>query len=57
MEEVLEHPYLRAYHEAEDEPVHKQLFDFSFEGSQDVDTNVLKDLILQEVIGFQMESI
>jgi mitogen-activated protein kinase 7 len=31
VEEALKHPYLEAYHDEEDEPVHDKLFDFSFE--------------------------
>ncbi|CEI89175.1 Putative CMGC/MAPK protein kinase [Rhizopus microsporus] len=31
VEEALAHPYLSAYHDEDDEPVHTQTFDFSFE--------------------------
>jgi len=31
IEEALEHPYLEAYHDLDDEPIHHSPFDFSFE--------------------------
>lgn len=31
VEEALNHPYLEAYHDIEDEPVHEHIFDFGFE--------------------------
>eukprot|EP00842_Homolaphlyctis_polyrhiza_P003684 jgi/Hompol1/4316/HPOL_007045-RA len=37
VEEALAHPYLEAYHDIEDEPVHEEIFDFSFESVEAVD--------------------
>lgn len=31
VEQALAHPYLAAYHDEDDEPLHTQTFDFSFE--------------------------
>ena len=31
VEAALNHPYLEAYHDIEDEPAHEQIFDFGFE--------------------------
>jgi serine/threonine protein kinase len=37
VEEALKHPYVEAYHDPEDEPVHERSFDFSFEAVEKVD--------------------
>jgi mitogen-activated protein kinase 7 len=52
VEEALEHEYVKAYHESEDEPVHKDSFDFAFEKTQDI--HELKALIVEEVLSFQL---
>jgi mitogen-activated protein kinase 7 len=36
-ENALKHPYLEAYHDPEDEPVHPVPFDFSFELVDSID--------------------
>jgi mitogen-activated protein kinase 7 len=36
VEEALAHPYLEAYHDVEDEPVHEKPFDFAFESVDDI---------------------
>jgi hypothetical protein len=54
VEEALEHPYVKAYHESEDEPNHTKLFDFAFEKTQDI--HELKSLIVEEVLSFQMNN-
>ncbi|KAI8854575.1 kinase-like domain-containing protein [Chytridium lagenaria] len=47
VEEALSHPYLEAYHDAEDEPVHDKKFDFSFETVEAIED--MKRMIAQEV--------
>ena len=37
VEEALQHPYLEAYHDVEDEPVHSSAFDFAFEAVDSID--------------------
>ncbi|RKP37185.1 MAP kinase [Dimargaris cristalligena] len=51
IEEVLQHPYLEAYHEPEDEPAHDHMFDFSFESAHDIDQ--IKHMIAREIAGFK----
>ncbi|KAJ1967537.1 mitogen activated protein kinase 2 [Dimargaris xerosporica] len=52
VEEVLQHPYLEAYHEPEDEPSHEQMFDFSFESAKNIED--IKRMIVQEVAAFKL---
>ncbi|KAG2177287.1 hypothetical protein INT43_007944 [Umbelopsis isabellina] len=51
VEEALAHPYLSAYHDEDDEPVHHQHFDFSFESVEAIDD--MKKLVAQEVMSFK----
>jgi mitogen-activated protein kinase 7 len=51
VEEALAHPYLSAYHDEDDEPVHHQHYDFSFESVEAKDD--MKKLIAQEVMSFK----
>jgi mitogen-activated protein kinase 7 len=51
VEEALAHPYLSAYHDEDDEPVHHQHFDFSFESVEAMDD--MRKLIAQEVMSFK----
>lgn len=53
VEEALAHPYLEAYHDPEDEPLHPRHFDFGFEGV----TNMaeIKNMIAREVMEFKAE--
>lgn len=37
VEQALAHPYLAAYHEEDDEPVHDSVFDFSFESTDRIE--------------------
>ena len=37
VEESLSHPYLEAYHDIDDEPIHSHCFDFSFESIESMD--------------------
>ena len=37
VEEALAHPYLKSYHEEDDEPVHEHIFDFAFEVTDRID--------------------
>ena len=37
VEQALAHPYLAAYHEEDDEPVHEKTFDFQFEVTDRID--------------------
>lgn len=37
VEQALAHPYLAAYHEEDDEPVHEKVFDFEFEVTDRID--------------------
>lgn len=50
-DEALDHPYLAAYHDAEDEPSHPKLFDFSFETVES--TEAMREMIIQEVEEFK----
>jgi len=51
VEQALAHPYLAAYHEEDDEPVHEKIFDFEFEVTDRIDE--MKRLIAQEVMSFK----
>ncbi|CAN6635029.1 mitogen-activated protein kinase Slt2p/MPK1 [Trichomonascus vanleenenianus] len=51
VEEALEHPYLRIWHEPNDEPVCPAEFDFSFEEENDMDK--MRQMILDEVVQFR----
>jgi mitogen-activated protein kinase 7 len=51
VEEALEHPYLRIWHDPADEPSCPTEFDFSFEEVDDVAT--MRQMILEEVINFR----
>ncbi|KAF8946737.1 Mitogen-activated protein kinase, partial [Entomortierella lignicola] len=51
VEQALAHPYLAAYHEEDDEPVHESTFDFSFEVTDSIPE--MKRLIAQEVMSFK----
>lgn len=51
VEEALNHPYLSAYHDEDDEPVHSSTFDFSFEVVDTIDE--MKRMIAQEVVSFR----
>ncbi|KAI9355098.1 kinase-like domain-containing protein [Zopfochytrium polystomum] len=53
VEQALAHPYLEAYHDEEDEPIHDKMFDFSFEALEGVDD--MKRLIGQEVTEYKAE--
>ncbi|KAI9019129.1 kinase-like domain-containing protein, partial [Hyaloraphidium curvatum] len=53
VEEALAHPYLEAYHDPEDEPVHPQHFDFAFEAVQNMAE--IKTMIAREVMEFKAE--
>lgn len=45
VEQALAHPYLAAYHEEDDEPVHEKVFDFEFEVTDRIDEMKSKSLI------------
>lgn len=51
VQEALEHPYLRIWHDPADEPECPKEFDFSFEEVDDSDA--LRQMILDEVISFR----
>ncbi|KAF9186367.1 Mitogen-activated protein kinase [Haplosporangium sp. Z 767] len=51
VEQALAHPYLAAYHEEDDEPVHEKAFDFAFEVTDRIDE--MKRLIAQEVMSYK----
>ncbi|KAJ1565661.1 Mitogen-activated protein kinase, partial [Nowakowskiella sp. JEL0078] len=51
VEQALEHPYLEAYHDVEDEPICEKLFDFAFEEVEVMDD--IKSMIVREVLDFQ----
>jgi len=51
VEQALAHPYLAAYHDEDDEPVHPRFFDFSFERVYSMEE--MKKLIAQEVMSFK----
>ena len=54
VEEALGHEYLASYHDADDEPVHPKLFDFSFESVETIDE--MKKMIADEVVQFSRQS-
>lgn len=51
VQEALEHPYLRIWHDSEDEPECPKEFDFSFEEVDDSDS--LRQMIIDEVVSFR----
>ncbi|KAJ1660658.1 mitogen activated protein kinase [Dispira simplex] len=51
VEEALQHPYLEAYHEPDDEPSHELAFDFSFESAHDI--GEIKRMIVDEISAFK----
>ncbi|KAG0241766.1 kinase-like domain-containing protein [Mortierella sp. GBAus27b] len=51
VEQALAHPYLAAYHEEDDEPMHDTVFDFSFETTDRIED--MKKLIAQEVKSYK----
>lgn len=51
VEEALEHPWLDAYHEPEEEISHTHTFDFSFESISSIDE--MKRVIAQEIADFK----
>ncbi|KAI9027438.1 MAP kinase [Phycomyces nitens] len=51
VEEALRHPYLSAYHDEDDEPTHKENFDFSFEVLDSVDD--MRKMIFREIMSFK----
>ncbi|CDS06216.1 Putative CMGC/MAPK protein kinase [Lichtheimia ramosa] len=51
VEEALAHPYLSAYHDVDDEPVHTETFDFSFEVVESIED--MRKMIAQEVMSFK----
>ncbi|KAI7886292.1 MAP kinase [Lichtheimia hyalospora FSU 10163] len=51
VEEALAHPYLSAYHDVDDEPVHTETFDFSFEVVDSIED--MRKMIAQEVMSFK----
>ncbi|KAI9355097.1 kinase-like domain-containing protein [Zopfochytrium polystomum] len=53
VDEALAHPYLEAYHDVEDEPVHDKLFDFGFESLDTIDD--MKKMIAQEVLEYKAQ--
>ncbi|KAJ1559055.1 Mitogen-activated protein kinase [Cladochytrium tenue] len=53
VEEALAHPYLEAYHDVDDEPVHEKLFDFGFESLDTIDD--MKKMIAQEVLDYRAQ--
>ena len=53
-EQILEHPYLSAYHQPDDEPVHEKEFDFAFESVQSIDE--MRGMIVSEVQEFKKGS-
>ncbi|KAI8904311.1 kinase-like domain-containing protein [Gorgonomyces haynaldii] len=54
VEEALSHEYLASYHDADDEPVHPNLFDFSFETVESVEE--MKQMIAEEVTSFKKKN-
>ncbi|KAI8810017.1 kinase-like domain-containing protein [Cladochytrium replicatum] len=54
VEDALSHPYLAAYHDEEDEPVHTHTFDFAFESVELIEE--MKQMIANEVIDFKMQN-
>ncbi|KAJ3193407.1 Mitogen-activated protein kinase [Irineochytrium annulatum] len=51
VEEALSHPYLEAYHDAEDEPTHDRKFDFAFESVEAIED--MKRMIAIEVAEYK----
>ena len=51
VEEALQHPWLDAYHEPEEEISHTHIFDFSFESISSIDE--MKRVIAQEINDFK----
>ncbi|KAL1924706.1 uncharacterized protein VTP21DRAFT_4360 [Calcarisporiella thermophila] len=51
VQQALEHPYLAPFHFEEDEPSHHEIFDFSFEATNDM--NEMKEMIANEVRKFR----
>lgn len=51
VEEALEHPYLKIWHDPADEPTCPYEFDFSFEEVDDMET--MRQMILNEVVQFR----
>ncbi|AOA63577.1 Serine/threonine MAP kinase [Komagataella phaffii CBS 7435] len=49
--EALEHPYLKVWHDPNDEPVCSSKFDFSFEVVDDIET--MKQMIVDEVLSLR----
>ncbi|KAK6100111.1 mitogen activated protein kinase 2, variant 2 [Batrachochytrium dendrobatidis] len=54
VEEALAHPYLEAYHDSEDEPVHPSPCDFSFESIDSIEE--IKHIIAAEALHFKKSS-
>ncbi|KAI8981059.1 kinase-like domain-containing protein [Pilobolus umbonatus] len=50
-EEVLKHPYVKIYHDPENEPRHGTIVDFSFEGLRDIAQ--IKKVMIEEVQSFK----
>lgn len=55
VEDALAHPYLEAYHDAEDEPRHQNLFDFSFERIDGMDD--IRKAIAREVMEYKAQKL
>ncbi|KAJ3091094.1 Mitogen-activated protein kinase [Quaeritorhiza haematococci] len=53
VEEALAHPYLEAYHDIEDEPVHERAFDFGFESVESLDE--MRRMIAQEIMEYKAQ--
>ncbi|KAH6562098.1 hypothetical protein BASA50_004168 [Batrachochytrium salamandrivorans] len=51
VEEALAHPYLEAYHDSEDEPIHPSPCDFSFESIESIED--IKHIIAAEALHFK----
>lgn len=51
VDQALEHPYLRIWHDPSDEPECPEEFDFSFEEVEDMDS--MRQMILDEVVQFR----
>lgn len=49
--EILEHPYLQDYHDADDEPVASERFDWSFDGA-DLNVDTWKVMMYSEILDF-----
>jgi len=55
VEQALAHPYLETYHDPDEEPVHLQTFDFSFESAKTIDE--IKVIIAQELESWKREKL